>query len=270
MTIPDILQRILITKAQEVAANEKFLPLHILRQQAEASEFRAQRRDFIAALKTKIKNKKPAVIAEIKKASPSKGILRAYFLPTEIARSYEKNGAACLSVLTDRQYFHGAPEHLQQVRAMCSLPILRKDFLITEYQIYEAALWGADCILLIAGAMDKSRLLALESLAHELGLAVLVEVHNQDELEHALLLKTPLIGINNRNLHTFHVSLDTTFDLIPMIPADRLIVTESGIQTWADVDMLLDAEIKAFLVGEAMMRATDPGEALGELFGALN
>ena len=266
MDISNFLQRILATKAQEVTTNKKFIPLPIMRERAETCIYRNKQRDFIAALKTKVEQKQSAVIAEVKKFSPSKGVLRPYYLPAEIAQSYARNGAACISVLTDQHFFQGMPEHLQQVRSQCVLPILRKDFLIDEYQIYEAALWGADCILLIAAALDKSRLLAFEALANELGLSVLVEVHNEIEIERALRLKTPLIGINNRNLHTFQVSIDTTLELMSLIPSDRLIVTESGIMTRSDINELLAAGIEAFLVGETLIRAPDPGEALHNLF----
>lgn len=266
MDISNFLQRILATKAQEVTTDKKFIPLPIMRERAETCIYRNKQHDFIAALKTKIEQKQSAVIAEVKKFSPSKGVLRPYYLPAEIAQSYARNGAACISVLTDQHFFQGRPEHLQQVRSQCTLPILRKDFLIDEYQIYEAALWGADCILLIAAALDKSRLLAFEALANELGLSVLVEVHNEIEIERALRLKTPLIGINNRNLHTFQVSIDTTLELMSLIPSDRLIVTESGIMTRSDINELLAAGIEAFLVGETLIRAPDPGEALHNLF----
>lgn len=264
MDTPDILQRILATKATELALCKTKTPLHRLRQEAEKN--RTQRRDFIAALLEKTQVKKAAVIAEIKRASPSKGLLRADFVPTDIAKSYAHHGAACLSVLTDAQYFQGALLHLSQARAACSLPVLRKDFLIDEYQIYEAAAWNADCILLIAAALETPHLLELESLAKELNMAVLVEVHNEQELDKALHLSTPLIGINNRNLHSFEVSLDTTIHLLPYIPTDRLVVTESGILHQADVARMREHHIHTFLVGEAMMRATNPGAELARLF----
>lgn len=266
MNTPDILQRILATKAEEVAHSQQIRSLPTLR--AEAEQHCAQRKplDFARALKEKISTGQAAIIAEIKKASPSKGILRPNFNPTEIALSYAQHGAACLSILTDQHYFQGSPTYLQQVRALCELPILRKDFLIDEYQIYEAAAWGSDCILLIAAALDRARMQAFTTLAHELGLSVLVEVHNQYELEEALYLDTPLLGINNRNLHTFDVSLDTTLNLLDQIPKSHIVVTESGIQAKEDVALMRSANVHAFLVGEAMMRAADPGKELTRLF----
>ncbi|MGH8847817.1 MAG: indole-3-glycerol phosphate synthase TrpC, partial [Polaromonas sp.] len=213
----------------------------------------------------------PAVIAEVKKASPSKGVLRADFIPADIAQSYAegdgKISAACLSVLTDKQFFQGSIDYLKQARASCSLPVLRKDFMVDAYQVYEARVMGADCILLIAACLDDAQMKALEALALSLDMAVLVEVHDAAELERALKLKTPLVGINNRNLKTFEVSLDTTLGLLGQVPADRLLVTESGIATPADVQRLREAGVNAFLVGEAFMRADDPGLALAQLFG---
>ena len=208
----------------------------------------------------------PAVIAEIKKASPSKGVIRADFRPAEIAADYAAHGAACLSVLTDRQFFQGAPAYLQAARAACGLPVLRKDFLVDPYQIVEARAMGADAILLIAAALDLATMQAFEATADELGLGVLVEVHDGDELERALQLKTPLIGINNRNLRTFDVSLQTTLDLLPRVPAGRVVVAESGVLTGEDVAVLRDHQVHAFLVGEAFMRSPQPGEALARLF----
>jgi indole-3-glycerol phosphate synthase len=223
-------------------------------------------RDFVGALRAELGAGRAAVIAEIKKASPSKGVIREHFVPAEIAASYARHGAACLSVLTDRQFFQGDASYLQQARAACSLPVLRKDFMVDAYQVDEARAWGADCILLIAACLDDAQMAELEAQALELGMAVLVEVHDGDELERALRLKTSLLGINNRNLRTFEVALDTTLALLPQIPADRLLVTESGILGRADVQRMRDARVHAFLVGEAFMRADDPGTALAELF----
>ena len=207
------------------------------------------------------------MIAEVKKASPSKGVLREHFVPAEIAASYARHGAACLSVLTDAQFFQGAPAFLEQARAACDLPVLRKDFMVDAYQVFEARAMGADCILLIAACLDDAQMADLEAQAQALGMAVLVEVHDGAELERALLLKTPLLGINNRNLRTFEVTLDTTLALLPRVPVDRLLITESGILGRADVQRMRDANVHAFLVGEAFMRAPDPGVALADLFG---
>ncbi|MCC7006630.1 MAG: indole-3-glycerol phosphate synthase TrpC [Ottowia sp.] len=266
MQTNDFLQRILVTKAEELLDKKKQHPLTLLRKQAESPEIRTQRRDFIGALRNKVKANQAAVIAEMKKASPSKGILRADFSPEKIAPRYAEQGAACLSVLTDTAYFQGTQHHLEQARAACSLPVLRKDFLIDEYHIYEAAAWGADCILLIASALDTTHLQALEDLAQELGMAVLVEIHHRHELDAALRLRTPLIGINNRNLHTFMVTLETTIDLLPYIPSERLVITASGILKPADVHYMRSHDVHTFLVGEAMMRAPDPGAELARLF----
>ena len=223
-------------------------------------------RDFVAAIRQKIENGQSAVISEIKRASPSKGVIRADFRPADIARSYAEHGAACLSVLTDRQYFQGAPEYLQAARAACTLPVLRKDFLIDAYQVAEARAMGADAILLIAAALDLPQMQALERQAMDYGMAVLVEVHDGLELEAALQLQTPLLGINNRNLRTFEVSLETTLGLLPRIPAERIVVTESGILSRGDVIRMRENDVHAFLVGEAFMRAPEPGEALAALF----
>ncbi len=230
------------------------------------AESRVLTRDFVGALRAKISAGKPAVIAEIKKASPSKGVLRADFIPADIAQSYAEHGAACLSVLTDKDFFQGSIDYLKQARASCSLPVLRKDFIVDPYQVYESRVMGADCILLIAACLDDAQMKALEALALSLDMAVLVEVHDRAELERALQLKTPLLGINNRNLQTFEVSLNTTLGLLKDVPADRLLVTESGISTPADVARLREAKVNAFLVGEAFMRADDPGVALAGLF----
>ncbi len=259
----DILEKILATKAEEIAAAKQVEPLEVVR---EAAGWAPPARDFTSALRTRIAAGHPAVIAEIKKASPSKGIIRADFNPAEIAASYEKGGAACLSVLTDRQYFQGAPEYLKQARDACALPVLRKDFMIDPYQVYEARAMGADCILLIVAALRLEQMQELEALAHALGMAVLVESHDGDELEAALQLDTPLIGINNRNLRTFETRLETTIDLMEHIPADRIVITESGILTPAGVNLMRAHEVDTFLVGEAFMRATDPGAELARLF----
>ena len=263
MTAPDILARILATKVEEIAIAKRALPAREIEALARVAP---PVRNFEAALHAKIAAKRPAVIAEIKKASPSRGVLRADFDPPAIAASYERGGAACLSVLTDRTYFQGAPEHLTAVRAACALPVLRKDFVIDEYQIAEARALGADAILLIVAALDDTRLSALAACARDLGVAVLVEAHDAAELDRALELATPLVGINNRNLRTFEVSLATTFDLLPTVPAGKLVITESGILVPADVATLQARGVHAFLVGEAFMRADDPGAALARLF----
>ena len=260
----DILTKIVAVKREELAVLLRQKPLAAVRADAES---RLQTRDFVGALRQKISAGKPAVIAEVKKASPSKGVLRADFIPADIAQSYAEFGAACLSVLTDQQFFQGSIEYLKQARASCGLPVLRKDFMVDAYQIYESRVVGADCILLIAAVLDDQQMKDMEALAVSLDMAVLVEVHDAAELERALKLKTPLIGINNRNLKTFEVSLDTTFELMGLVPADRVLVTESGVVSPADVKRLRDAKINAFLVGEAFMRAEEPGEALAELFG---
>jgi indole-3-glycerol phosphate synthase len=263
----DILNSILDVKADEVSAAKKYRDFASLRREVESDkEARQSLRGFEAALRTKIAAGRSGVIAEVKKASPSKGVLRADFRPAEIAASYAQFGAACLSVLTDRQFFQGAPEYLKQARDACALPILRKDFIIDPYQVYEARSWGADCILLIVAALDHGLMAELESLALELGMGVLVEVHNADELTAALRLDTALVGINNRNLRTFETSLQTTIDLLPRIAPDRLVITESGILTQDDVKRMRDVNVNAFLVGEAFMRAPDPGFALNQLF----
>ncbi len=259
----DILNKILAVKAQEVAAALSAKPLPVIRAEAEHALLT---RDFVGAIRSKIAAGQAAVIAEIKKASPSKGVIREDFHPAEIAQSYAQYGAACLSVLTDEQFFQGSAEYLKQARAACELPVLRKDFMVSEYQIYQARAMGADAILLIAAALSLKQMQAFEKLAHQLGMAVLVEVHDGKELEVALQLKTPLIGINNRNLRTFEVSLQTTLDLLEQIPSDRIVVTESGIFTADDVALMRDHQVHAFLVGEAFMRAADPGAALSSTF----
>src|SRR3990172_11672662 len=252
----DILQRILAVKAGEIAAAKTAKPLAALRSEAEAMP---RPRDCVAALRTKIAAGPPAVIAEIKKASPSRGVLREHFDPAAIAASYERYGAACLSVLTDTRYFQGSAEHLKLARAACALPVLRKDFMLEPYQIYETRAMGADCILLIVAALDVARMRELEAAAHQLGMAVLVEVHDAAELERALELKTPLVGINNRNLRTFETRLDVTLDLLPRIPGDRIVITESGILKPRDVALMRGSGVNCFLVGEALMRAPAPG-----------
>src|SRR5512143_2867028 len=251
----DILARILATKAEEVAAGKRARPRAALEKEARSAP---PPRDFAGALRAKIAAGNAAVVAEIKKASPSRGVLREAFHPAAIARSYEKAGAACLSVLTDRTYFQGAAEHLAAARAACALPALRKDFVVDEWQVFESRALGADAVLLIVAALDDARLAALEACAHALGMAVLPEVHDARELDRALRLRTPLVGINNRNLRTFEVSLATTLDLLPRIPPDRRVVTESGISAPADVARMRKAGVNAFLVGEAFMRAADP------------
>jgi indole-3-glycerol phosphate synthase len=259
----DILTKIVAVKRQEVAAAMRRKPLDAVRFDAES---RVLTRDFAGALRAKIASGKPAVIAEVKKASPSKGVLRADFIPADIAQSYAEYGAACLSVLTDKDFFQGNVDYLKQARASCDLPVLRKDFIVDPYQVYESRVMGADCILLIAACLDDAQMKSLEALAMSLDMAVLVEVHDRAELDRALQLKTPLLGINNRNLQTFEVSLDTTLTLLKDVPADRLLVTESGITTPAEVARLREAGVNAFLVGEAFMRAEDPGVALAALF----
>ena len=260
----DILNKILAVKAQEVAVALAAKPLATMRAEAEQA---APTRNFVGAIRAKIAQGQAAVIAEIKKVSPSKGVLRADFRPAEIAVSYARHGAACLSVLTDAQFFQGSAEYLKQARAACALPVLRKDFMVDEYQIYEARAMGADAILLIAAALDAVQMRAFEAQAHGLGMAVLVEVHDGAELDAALQLTTPLIGVNNRNLRTFGVSLQTTLDLLPRIPDDRIVVTESGILGAEDARLMRGNRVNAFLVGEAFMRADDPGAELAKVFG---
>ncbi|HEX8594623.1 MAG TPA: indole-3-glycerol phosphate synthase TrpC [Pseudomonas sp.] len=264
MSVPTVLENILARKAVEVAERSARIGFAEVEKLARAAD---PARGFAKALIEQAKRKQPAVIAEIKKASPSKGVIRENFIPADIAKSYEKGGATCLSVLTDIDYFQGADIYLQQARAACKLPVIRKDFMIDPYQIVEARALGADCILLIVSALDDVKMAELAAVAKSVGLDVLVEVHDGDELERALkILDTPLVGINNRNLHTFEVNLETTLDLLPRIPRDRLVVTESGILNRADVELMEISDVYAFLVGEAFMRAEQPGAELQRLF----
>lgn len=263
----DILNKILAVKADEVAAAKKHRSLQSLRDEVEGDkDLRAGLRGFEASLRQKIDAGQAGVIAEVKKASPSKGVLRADFRPAEIAESYAKAGAACLSVLTDVNFFQGSNDYLQQARAACDIPVLRKDFMVDMYQIYQARAMGADCILLIVSALDHGLMAEMEACAHELGMDVLIESHDGDELSAALNLKSRLIGINNRNLRTFDVTLDTTLGLLSRIPQERMVITESGIMTPADVQRMRERDVHAFLVGEAFMRAPDPGAELRKLF----
>ncbi|WP_282413597.1 indole-3-glycerol phosphate synthase TrpC [Pseudomonas sp. PS01299] len=264
MSVPTVLENILARKVQEVAERSARVSLSELESLAKAAD---APRGFSQALLAQAKKKQPAVIAEIKKASPSKGVIRENFVPADIAKSYEKGGATCLSVLTDIDYFQGADVYLQQARAACKLPVIRKDFMIDPYQIVEARALGADCVLLIVSALDDVKMAELASVAKGVGLDVLVEVHDGDELDRALkTLDTPLVGVNNRNLHTFDVSLETTLDLLPRIPRDRMVITESGILNRADVELMEISDVYAFLVGEAFMRAESPGTELQRLF----
>lgn len=264
MSVPTVLEKIIARKFQEVAERSARVSLAELEALAKVAD---APRGFAKALIEQAGRKQPAVIAEIKKASPSKGVIREHFVPAEIAISYEKGGATCLSVLTDVDYFQGADEYLQQARAAVSLPVIRKDFMVDPYQIVEARALGADCVLLIVAALDDVKMAELAATAKDVGLDVLVEVHDGDELERALkTLDTPLVGVNNRNLHTFEVSLETTLDLLPRIPRDRLAVTESGILNRADVELMEINEVYSFLVGEAFMRAEQPGLELQRLF----
>jgi len=259
----DILDKIVAVKRDEIAAARSTRDIASLLRDAESL---GGQRDFVGSLRAKITAGQAGVIAEIKKASPSKAVLREHFVPSEIAASYARHGAACLSVLTDSQFFQGSAAYLEQARAACTLPVLRKDFIVDAYQLFEARAMGADCILLIAACLDDAQMAELEAQALALGMAVLVEVHDDVELDRALRLATPLVGINNRNLRTFEVSLDTTLRLLKQLPPQRLLVTESGILGRADVQRMRDAGVNAFLVGEAFMRASDPGAALAELF----
>jgi len=260
---PTILKKIIARKHQEVAERQSKVSLQDLQKKADHADLP---RGFTQALVNKVAAAQPAVIAEIKKASPSKGVLREDFIPAEIAQRYEACGAACLSVLTDQDFFQGHEDFLREARAACHLPVIRKDFIVDPYQVYEARAIAADCVLLIAAALDDEQMAELNLLAHELGMDVLIEVHNQQELDRALQLSNRLIGINNRDLHSFEVSLNHTWDLLPNIPEDRLVITESGILTPEDVTAMQKHQVNAFLVGEAFMRAEDPGQALQELF----
>ncbi|MFM8462860.1 MAG: indole-3-glycerol phosphate synthase TrpC [Burkholderiaceae bacterium] len=263
----DILDQILAVKADEISAAKRYQDLASLRRDVESdTEARTQIRGFESSLRKKIAAGKAGVIAEVKKASPSKGVLRADFRPADIAASYAEHGAACLSVLTDERFFQGSPDYLQQAKAVCNLPVLRKDFMIDPYQIYQARSWGADCVLLIVAALDHGLMRELEACARELGMDVLVEVHDANELDAALTLNTALLGINNRNLRTFETTLDTTIDLLPRIADHKLVITESAISTRDDVQRMRDHAVHAFLVGETFMRAQDPGLALAQLF----
>ncbi len=263
----DILNKIIATKHIEVAAAKIVKPLVQVQAEAEAAIINNPVRDFVASIRAKIAQQQSAVIAEIKKASPSKGVIRADFNPAKIAQSYALGGAACLSVLTDVEYFQGCADYLKEARAACNLPVLRKDFMIDAYQVYEARAMGADCILLIAAAIDLAKMRELEQVAHRLGMAVLVEVHNGEELDLALQLETPLLGINNRNLRTFEVTLETTLQLLARIPAHKIVVTESGIFSAQDVALMRQNNVHTFLVGEAFMRQPDPGAELARVFG---
>jgi len=264
MSVPTVLEKILARKAEEVAERRARVSLAELENLAKSAD---APRGFANALIKQAKEKQPAVIAEIKKASPSKGVIREIFIPEDIAKSYEKGGATCLSVLTDIDFFQGADLYLQQARAACSLPVIRKDFMVDPYQIVEARALGADCVLLIVSALDDVKMAELAAVAKSVGLDVLVEVHDGDELERALnTLDTPLVGVNNRNLHTFEVSLENTLDLLPRIPRDRLMITESGIVNRADVELMEISGVYSFLVGETFMRAENPGAELQRLF----
>lgn len=263
MSLPTVLEKIVARKVEEVAERRARAPLAEVEALARAAD---APRGFARAMQVQAARKQAAVIAEVKKASPSKGVLREHFVPAEIARSYEEGGATCLSVLTDVDFFQGGDAYLQEARAACQLPVIRKDFLIDPYQVVEARALGADCVLLIAACLEDGQMRELAATAKDMGLDVLVEVHDGAELERALQLETPLLGINNRNLHTFDVSLETTLDLLPRVPRDRLVVTESGILTRADVELMEISGVYAFLVGEAFMRAENPGAELRRLF----
>ncbi|SEJ41344.1 indole-3-glycerol phosphate synthase [Azotobacter beijerinckii] len=263
MSLPTVLEKIIARKVEEVAERSARVPLAEVEALARSA---SAPRSFAAALQAQVGRKQPAVIAEVKKASPSKGVLREHFVPAEIAKSYEEGGATCLSVLTDVDFFQGGDAYLQEARAACRLPVIRKDFLVDPYQVVEARALGADCVLLIVAALGDAQMMELAATAKSVGLDVLVEVHDGAELERALQLETPLIGINNRNLHTFEVSLETTLDLLPKVPRDRLVITESGILNRADVELMEVSGVYAFLVGEAFMRAEKPGAELRRLF----
>lgn len=262
LNMSDVLTRIIAVKREEIAASQAAAPISALQQQGQAWPVR----DFVGALRAKHAQAQPAVIAEAKKASPSKGLIRDPFEPAQISVSYQKHGAACMSVLTDRNFFQGSAADLTAARSACELPVLRKDFIVDAYQIHEARAMGADCILLIAAALDPAQMRDFEALAHSLQMAVLVEVHSREELDVALTLNTPLVGINNRNLRTFEVTLDTTLGMLADVPGDRIVVTESGILKPADVEKMRGSGVDTFLVGEAFMRAADPGAELARLF----
>lgn len=260
---PDVLKKIITRKREEIVASLQAVSMSEMAERAQAAD---ACRGFVQSMRERLEAGESAVIAEIKKASPSKGVIREDFRPAEIAASYERGGAACLSVLTDRDFFQGCNNYLQQARAACALPVIRKDFIIDDYQMYEARAIGADCILLIAAVLDDRRMAGLAELAAELGMDVLIEVHDAEELQRVLPLNLPLVGINNRNLRTFEVSLQTTIDLLPQIPKDRIVVTESAIHAADDVALMRRHAVNAFLVGETFMRADDPGAKLAELF----
>jgi indole-3-glycerol phosphate synthase len=268
MNTPTVLKRIVARKLEEIAERQVHTPIAKLQQQITANATGPLApRGFAKAMQTKLDAGLPAVIAEAKKASPSKGVIRQDFKPAQIAQSYAQGGAACMSVLTDADFFQGHEDYLQQARAACNLPVIRKDFIIDAYQVYEARAIGADCILLIVACLQDEQMQQLAQLAQDLGMDVLVESHDAQELVRALKLSTPLIGVNNRNLHTFDLTLQTTFDLLALIPEDRMVITESGINTTADVALMQEHKVNAFLVGESFMRADDPGAKLAELFG---
>ena len=269
MTTPTVLKRILVRKLEEIKERQHQTPIDHLKLKVKANQIGPMApRGFAKAMQAKLDEGLPAVIAEVKKASPSKGVIRENFDPAQIAASYQTGGAACMSVLTDADFFQGHEDYLQQARAACSLPVIRKDFIVDPYQVYEARAIGADCILLIVACLEDQQMQTLARLAEELGMDVLVESHDAQELGRALTLKTPLMGINNRNLHTFDLTLQTTFDLLSMVPDDRMVITESGILTPADVLLMQKQSVNAFLVGESFMRTGDPGAKLAELFGA--
>ena len=269
MNTPTVLKRILVRKLEEIQERQQHTTIDDLKRQVEANQSGPMApRGFAKAMQAKLDQGLPAVIAEVKKASPSKGVIRENFDPAHIAASYQSGGAACVSVLTDADFFQGHEDYLQQARAACNLPVIRKDFIVDPYQVYEARAIGADCILLIVACLEDQQMQQLAGLAEDLGMDVLVESHDAPELARALTLPTPLIGINNRNLHTFDLTLQTTFDLLAMMPKDRMAITESGIHTPADVVLMQNQNVNAFLVGESFMRAGDPGAKLAELFGA--
>ena len=268
MNTPTVLKRILVRKLGEIQERQQRTTIDDLKRQVEANQSGPMApRGFAKAMQAKLDQGLPAVIAEVKKASPSKGVIRENFDPAHIAASYQSGGAACVSVLTDADFFQGHEDYLQQARAACNLPVIRKDFIVDPYQVYEARAIGADCILLIVACLEDQQMQQLAGLAEDLGMDVLVESHDAPELARALTLATPLIGINNRNLHTFDLTLQTTFDLLAMMPKDRIVITESGIHTPADVVLMQNQNVNAFLVGESFMRAGDPGAKLAELFG---